>query len=214
MTLNFSSREGVDLVKQSKSILSGSMWLLLLLLACVFLMVGAVWARYQIKDSQIFSYALKDYDFVYLWHSYDEDTGSFRGEQSVWQTQDDRKTLDFCVSNGTPENYAQADQRFNIRLLVGVGVLGEAEEMDVLLNFPQTGESFQGCAKPIVEGTPVYSTFGEGWVITFCNGDGEEISWTLEGAELSYLEGQIAVSNVDLYGTTLMQLQVIGDTSA
>lgn len=201
-------------MKQSKSILSGTMRLLLLLLACVFLMVGAAWARYQIKESQIFSYELKDYSFVYLWHSYDEDTASFRDEQSTWQTEGDRKTLDFCVSNGTKENYAQDDQRVNIRLLVGLGVWGGAEGMDVLLNLPRTGESFLGSVQPIVEDSPVYSTFGEGWVITFCNEEGEEVGWTLEGAELSYLEAQIAVRNVELQSTTLMQLQVIGDTSA
>lgn len=201
-------------MKQSKSILSGTTRLLLLLLACVFLMVGAVWARYQIKDSQIFSYELKDYAFVYLWHSYDEDTASFQNQQSTWQTEGDQKTLDFCVSNGTPENYAQADQRINIRLLVSLGAWSGTEELDAVLNLTQTGESFQGSAQPIVENSPVYSTFGEGWVITFCDEEGEEVSWTLEGTELSYLEGQIAVRNTQLQSATLMQLQVIGDTSA
>lgn len=200
-------------MKQSKSILSGTMWLLLLLLACVFLMVGAALARYQIKDSQIFSYELKDYEFIYLWRSYDEDTASFQSLQSAWQTEKDRKTLDFCVSNGTAENYAQADQRVKIRLLVSLGAWGGVEEMDALLHLPQTEESFQGSAQPIVENSPVYSTFGEGWVITFCDEEGEEVFWTLEGAKLSYLEAQIAVQNVELQDTTLMQLQVIGDTS-
>ena len=198
-------------MKQSKSIWSEIIWLLLLLLACFFLMVGVAWARYQVKESQIFSYELKDYSFVYLWHSYDEETASFRDEQSTWQTEGDRKSLDFCVSNGTAADYAQADQRINIRLLAGLGVRGGAEGMDVLLNLPRTGESFQGSAQPIVEDSPVYSTFGEGWVITFCDEEGEEISWTLEGAELSYLEGQITVRNLELQDTTLIQLQVIGD---
>ena len=201
-------------MKQSKSILSGTMWLLLLLLTCVFLVAGAAWARYQIKDFQIFSYELKDYSFIYLWHSYDEDTASFRSEQSTWQTEGDRKILDFCVSNGTAEDYAQADQQVKFRLLVSLGAWGGIEEMDTLLRFSQTGESFQGSAQPITADTPVYSTFGEGWVITFCDEEGEEVSWTLEGDELSYLEAQIVVRNVELQSTTLMQLQVIGDTLA
>ena len=79
---------------------------------------------------------------------------------------------------------------------------------------PQTGENFQGSAQPIIENSPVYSTFGEGWVITFCDKENQEVSWTLDGAELSYLEAQIAVWNVEMQGTTLMQLQVIGDASA
>lgn len=201
-------------MKQSKSILSGTTRLLLLLLACVFLMVGAAWARYQIKNSQTFRYELKDYSFIYLWHSYDEATGTFQSQQSTWQTEGDQKTLDFCVSNGTPANYAQADQRVNIRLLVGVGVWGGAEAMDVRLTLLGTEESFQGNAQPIIKNSPVYSTFGEGWVITFCDENGEEVGWTLEGEQLSYLEAQIEVQNVELQNTTLMQLQVIGDTSA
>lgn len=202
-------------MKQSKSILSGFTRLLLLLLACAFLVVGAAWARYQIKESQIFSYELKDYAYVHLWHSYDEETESFCNEQSTWQTEGDRKTLDFCVSNGTAaDNYAQADQRVNIRLLVGLGAWGGAEGMDILLNLPRTGESFQGSVQPIIENSPVYSTFGEGWMITFCDEEGKEVSWMLKGTELSYLEAQIALQNAQLQDTTLMQLQVVGDTSA
>lgn len=201
-------------MKQSKSILSGTMCLFLLLLACGFLIVGAVWARYQIKDSQIFSYERKDYSFVYLWHSYDEDTASFRSEQGTWQAEDDRKVLNFCVSNGTPENYAQADQQVSIRLLVSLGAWDRVEEMDATLNLPQAGESFQGSVQPILEESPLYHTFGEGWVFTFCDEEGREVSQTLDGAELSYLEAQIAVRNLELQATTLMQLQVIGDTLA
>lgn len=201
-------------MKLSKSIRFRTMRLSLLLLSCVFLLVGAAWARYQTKESQQFSYELKDYAFVCLWHSYDEGTASFRSGQSTWQTQDDRKTLSFCVSNGTANNYAETDQRVNIRLLVGLGVWGGAEGMDVCLNLPQTGERFQGNAQPIIENSPVYSTFGEGWVITFCDEEGQEIDWTLEGAELSFLEAQIVVRNVELQGTTLMQLQVMGNTLA
>lgn len=200
-------------MKQSKSILSGTICLLLLLLACVFLMIGAAWARYQTKHSQVFSYELKDYSFVYLWHSYDEDTASFQSQQSTWQTEGDRKTLDFCVSNGTAENYAQGNQRVHIRLLVSLGAWGGVEEMDAILNLPQTGESFQGSAQPIAENSSICSTFGEGWVIIFCDEEGQEVGWTLNGAELSYLEGQITVRNVELQDTALMQLQVIGDPS-
>lgn len=188
------------------------MWLLLVLLICLFLVIGAVWGRYQVKDSQIFSYELEDYSFIYLWHSYDEETETFRGEQGSWQTEDDKKSLSFCVSNGTPENYAKADQRVGIRLLVSLGAWSQIEELNAMLNFTQTGESFRGSAQPIVANSPVYSTFGEGWVITFCDEEGQEISRTLRGGELSYLEGQVTVQNMDLQDTTLLQLQVVGDT--
>lgn len=200
-------------MKQSKPILSVTICLLLVLLACVFLMIGAAWARYQTKNSQIFSYEQKDYSFVYLWHSYDEETDTFQSQPSTWQTEGDQRTLNFCVSNGTTESCAQDDQRVRIRLLVSLGAWGGVEEMDATLNLPQTGESFQGSAQPIAENSPICSTFGEGWVIIFCDEEGQEAGWTLNGPELSYLEGQITVQNVELQDTTLMQLQVIGDPS-
>ena len=200
-------------MKRLKSILPGSMRLSILLLICIFLMVGTTWARYQSKESQLFNYELRDYAFVYLWHSYDEGTGTFRNQQSTWQSEGDWKTLDFCISNGTAEDFAEEDQWVNIRLLVSLGAWGETEEVEVLLNFPQSGESFPGKVQPIMENSPVHSTFGAGWVITFCDVEGEEIGWILNGTELSILEAQIAVRNMKLGETTLMQLQVIGDTS-
>lgn len=201
-------------MKRLKTISSGSMWLSFLLLISILLVVGTVWARYQARVSQEFDYALKEYSFVYLWHSYNEETESFLNRQSVWQTVGEQKTLDFCVSNGTAESYARDDQRVNVRLLVSLGAWNGTENMTVYLHLPQTGESFQGTVQPIVENSPVHRTFGEGWTITFCNADGEETDWTLKGGELSFWEMQIALQDAQLLDTTLMQLQVIGDAEA
>ena len=198
-------------MKRVKTISSGSMRLSLLLLISILLVVGSVWARYQAKVFQEFDYALKDYSFVYLWHSYNEETESFLDRQTSWQTEGEQKTLDFCVSNGTADSYAKDDQRVNVRLLVSLGAWNGTESMTVHLHLPQTGERFQGTVQPIVENSPVHCTFGEGWTITFCEAEGEEAGWTLKGSELSYVEMQIVLEDTQLLDTTLMQLQVVGD---
>lgn len=182
----------------------------ILLVACLVLAVGAAWARFQEMTTQELGYATKEYATVYLWGV--DEAGIVSETQSNWQTKENYKSLAFCVTNGLNEaEYSAEPQQVYVRLCASSGIQGSIETMAVVLYLPQTGETYSGTPQKIAEGSPLYASFGSGWVFTFRDEDGEELSWTLEGGALSVLYTEIQLQNVKLDDLALLQLQVSGD---
>lgn len=184
-----------------------------LLAACLSLLVGFAWARYQTSETQSLQYAVKDYASIHLWESFDPETETFQRGQLQWDTVETQKILMFCVSNGTGVEYAEDDQRIFIRLIAGPGAQILENNMQISLDIAESGESVSGAVSPILEGSPLHSTFGPGWVVTFPDDDGTERSWTLPGGELSVLSAQLTLWNAAIQDPTLLQLQVMGDAA-
>lgn len=78
------------------------------------------------------------------------------------------------------------------------------ESQDDLENF----DIYEAQAVYITKGSPMYTTFGEGWVFHFIDEEGEELRWTLEGGELSYIEMHLTMESSITVDTSLLQLQI------
>ena len=187
----------------------------MLFAACMLLVVGSTLARYKTDITQSAAYAVKDAAAVRLWSL--TDAGDLSANAAVWtDTEDGVKSLAFGISNGTKNNYASETQRVCIRLCASVGI-GYDENILVELYAPDpdTGETavYTASAKQIQPYSPLYNTFGEGWVFRFQNADGEEPSWTLAGNCFSAMTAEIMISGIKIDNPSLLQLQVEGDVS-
>lgn len=78
------------------------------------------------------------------------------------------------------------------------------EPQEDLENF----DIYEAQAVYITKGSPMYTTFGEGWVFHFMDEEGEELHWTLEGGELSYIEMHLTMESSIPLDTSLLQLQI------
>lgn len=182
-----------------------------LLMGCVILLVGTTFARYQMSsDPEDLAYQAKKHATVYLWSNYFDDS------QSTWEVVNRAAgglSMEFYVSNGTDtDDYAETDQQVTVRLAATLGIQDEEGDVEVALR-TEEGKTYLGTAQPILENTPLYASFGAGWLYTFLDEDGEELSWTLEGGTLSVLAMQMYVQGVTVEDTSLLQLQVSGDIS-
>ena len=91
--------------------------------------------------------------------------------------------------------------------------------MNVLLRAPREAKSdetepqfdeIRGKATRILKDSPMFSVFGEGWVFTFPDEDGKEMTWLLEGGSLSTISCQILIDGIELTDPSLLQLTVTG----
>lgn len=188
-----------------------------LLVVCLFLIVGAVWARYQTNLSEYIDYEAKGVPEVFLWSGVSAD-GDFLSDPGQWSMETGQPTLDFCVSNGKNDaDYAAADMDVSIRLIASLGYnMAEEEGSETTVYLKLSDENsvlnqYVGTARKIVEGSPIYAAAGAGWVISFLDEQGEEVKWTLDGGNLSVLQGELVVENMDLQTASMLTLQVSGD---
>lgn len=183
----------------------------ILLLGCAILLVGATFARYQTSSTSGLSYQAKEYASVYLWSDFGV------SQQSTWQAEsgtDGGLSLEFCISNGTDSgDCAEDDQQVTVRLAATLGIRSEEDTVEVALQ-TEDGKTCLGTARQIMENTPLYASFGPGWLYTFQDEEGEELSWTLKGGALSIQSMKLSVQGVDVKDTSMLQLQVSGDASA
>lgn len=67
---------------------------------------------------------------------------------------------------------------------------------------------YEAQAVYISKESPMYTTFGEGWVFRFMDEEGKELRWTLEGGELSYIQMHLTMESSIPVDTSLLQLQI------
>ena len=71
-------------------------------------------------------------------------------------------------------------------------------------------EIITATAEKISKDSLTYTTFGEGWVFTFCDKNGKEIEWVLEGGSLSTVTMKLVLKGMEEDAQSLLQLQIIG----
>lgn len=184
----------------------------ILLAACVLLTVGVTWARYQAGSNTMVSYQAKGPARVFLYSaiSQTESGTSFTSfDQAFWEGADGTYSLDFAIGNSDGDTVSEEPQAVSLRLIASGGITVNMDTA-LFLYLPEEGTAFQGSAQQIAEGTPLYNSFGPGWVFQFRDGEGEELSWSLEGGSLSYISAQLILQDVEITETSLLQVQVDG----
>ncbi len=135
---------------------------------------------------------------------------------------------------------AKEDQQVIIRLIGSLGIWNGTDELKMYLRVPSTEteteetgteataettettetEETLPSAEPkgvaatavrIPQDSPLYLTYGDGWVFTFLDEEGEELSWLLEGGEFSCLEMILRLEGAAAENVSMLQLQITGD---
>lgn len=179
-----------------------------LLFVCSFLVVGATWARYadSMDAPAKIDYTVREFSSVHLMTN----VNYMLEGPGTWKADGDQRILDFYVTNGTDlTEYSPDDQKFSVRLVGSAGFMTAEDEVSVTLTLD--GEDHEGTVESILNNTSLKQEFGSGWLFTFLDEDGEELTWDLEGGALSVRTGQITVSGGHLTDSAMLQLQVIGE---
>lgn len=192
---------------------------LVLVIACVALAVGATWARYRTDIPGDAVYEAREQAIVQLWSVDEKD--ELVDEPAQWELVDGKKSLTFAVSNYKLDGngakiYSEETQGVKLRLLASLG-LNYTENTVVELEMPlEEGENpkvYEATATAIVADSPYHESFGYGWVFEFEDEFGEELYWLLEGGEPEYIVGQVRLSGMDMNQAALVQLVVESDMS-
>lgn len=189
----------------------------LLLTGCLIVSVGVTSARYRSEAEGTVSYKADSPGNIRLGKMVDAggleavfDTTAEIG----WETVDGQQTLKFAVANGTSaDSVDNRNQAFSVRLVSSLGVSDGSTAPTVKLSFiGEDGNPVEitASAVRISQGTPLYSSFGDGWVYDFKD-NGKELSWALKGGKLSWVDMTVTVTSDIAVNASLMQLQLSGD---
>ena len=182
----------------------------ILLLLCISLTVGITWARYYGEETSSLGYTPREPSVLSLWSGYNpdgEDAVLTGWQELAWTFYKGNGMLSFYVSNGTSMmDYPDEDFSVSVRLLSSLNITGA----QVSLSAGDDGFTWTATPVKIEEGTPLFDAFGGGNVYVFLDEDGSELSWDLEGGNLSVLPVQLDVSNLEQEDAALLQLQVVG----
>lgn len=185
--------------------------------------VGVSYARYQVNQTESVFYTPRQPEQIYIGRMTTQGNGETVFDNwtvGSWETVEGQSQLAFTVANGTSGlSYAQQDQRVQIRLAGSLGIWDGEETVNVILRSPREAEpdedqpqfdEIQGEATRIQKDSPMYSVFGEGWVFTFPDEDGEETTWLLEGGSFSTIPFHILIEGIELTDPSLLQLTATG----
>lgn len=122
-----------------------------------------------------------------------------------WESVDGGKQMTLAVANGISDaEYSTRDQKLTLRLVGTIGLPAPEQSQTsedpeaasetqaaenpftiTLVLPPESADAaptkLQAVQTPIVPGTPLYKTIGEGWIFTFVDEEGEEPFWMLPG---------------------------------
>ena len=145
--------------------------------------LGTTYARYQIGSSKAIQlqYAngahqvhVRELENVEMLST---DTSEAEVLNRGRQTED--YTMEFMLSNGTAEDsFCPYDQRITLSLFATLG-LDKPENVTITLT--DGWSVYTAECRKVAEGTAWYTRYGPGWVYSFYNEAGEEISWHLTG---------------------------------
>ncbi len=178
----------------------------LLLLGCVCLLIGTAWARYRYQQATDLLFAPKTAAQVYLFGA--ETNGSFAPIPEDLTKTADGQTLDFVVSNGeNSKKYSPEDQYVQVRLFASLS-LGDGDNLSAVLT---VGDSeYTAVVRQLDAGSPICESFGEGWIYSFVDANGEELRWFLEGGKLSTVEMTLHVDAQTGLDSSLLHLMASG----
>ena len=99
-----------------------------------------------------------------------------------------------------------------MHIIGGLG-LGSAEAAPITLHIPQAGTealTIVGTASRILPDSPMYHTYGDGWIYRFFTADGQEVQLPLTGGKLNYVNLSVTAENSALTDPSLLRLEVTG----
>lgn len=187
-----------------------------LLLVGMLLIIGIAWGRFRSNVQGDQKYTPRVPSQIYLWGEKTED--GFMPLSDVWKVDGGSHEVPFTVTNGiygTGEQedlFARNDLNVYLRIAVTEGI-ADGENLTVELRLKDAeGTFYQATAQKIEEDSPLYNTFGDGWVYVLRNNNGEEPRFTLRGGEISALEATLVYEvKPDTIGYSMMQLQVVAE---
>lgn len=191
----------------------------LLVISCLVVSTGMAWARYRTEETESIYFKAREPVSVYLGKvEYGEGNaaeGKFvQTNEGSWELNENGQLqLRFAVANGTSEAaFEERNQEVYVRIVGSLGIQTVADNISLKLTYPNeenpdTPNVVKATAVRIDPNSTLYSTYGDGWVFTFRE-EGEELTWTLEGGELSYIEMDLTVEGGTMADTSLLQLQI------
>lgn len=182
----------------------------------MLLITGVAWGRFRSEIQGDQKYTPRTPSQVYLWGEKTQD--GFASLPDTWKVDGGSYEVPFAVTNGIygaegqEDLFAQKDMDIFLRVAVTEGI-GKAENFSVQLRMKdEEGTFYQAIAQKIEENSPLYSTFGDGWVYVLRNNEGQEPQFTLPGGEVSCLEATLVYTvEPDTIGYSMMQLQVVAE---
>ena len=180
----------------------------LLCIALLVMATGTAFARYRAEREAEVNFKVRVPDQVHLGtvaSVTDEESGEtaevFTPDgQLAWKTKNGVTQLSFAVANGTDEtDYSQRDQKVRLRMIGTLGVWDGTQTTQLSLILPALEEGGEeqivtATVTPFIEGTALQPTYGDGWLYTFLDEEGEEIYWELPGGALSYITLTVAAT--------------------
>jgi len=187
---------------------------LLLCSAALVLSTGTAFARYRSELEKGVTFEVREMEQIHLGSTTNDEAGNlvFSTASPKWIKGQENVQMDLAVANGTApqeHEYSQRDQQICLQLIGSVG-LWDGEDAAKIVLTQKDGQTFQATATPITKDTALYHTHGAGWIYTFQDAEGEELSWTLHGGELSFVCLTITVKDTELTTDVLLIPQVIG----
>lgn len=187
----------------------------LAVLAGLIAAFGISFARYRADYSQALGFQSQRPGQIHLGTlaTADEPQGwSFQPQtQGTWQTRDDEHYLELVVANGiSHQDYTHETQNFTLQLVGSLGIWDGTDVADLTLRVYQPEpldheyQDFQATASRIQKGTPLYRTYGDGWVFSFLE-EGEQVTWTLDGSAFSTVKMTLILDGGQLTHPSLLQ---------
>lgn len=182
---------------------------LVLLLSVAFLVTstGTAFARYRTERSAKVTFEVREPEQICLGTLALD--GSFRKSAPAWNTTGEIPQLNLTIANGTSDTACSPrDQAVSLRLVGSLGL----ETAPMYLTLPGEETKITATITPITEGTALYHTHGAGWIYTFLDEEGEELSWTLPGGKLSLVSMTVTMDTLP-ENLALIQPLVTGKTT-
>lgn len=182
----------------------------LAMLLCIGLLTvatGVTFARYRAERTTDFTIRVRRPELLCLGTVSTETDGSeppvtteifTPAAQLNWETKDGVTQLKFAIANGTSDGeYSARDQRVKLRMIGSVGLGTEPPALTLTLppeEEGETGKVIEATAEPLVAGTALQLSYGDGWLYTFTDETGEELFWELEGGSLAYVSLTVSLA--------------------
>lgn len=138
----------------------------------------------------------------------------------VWETKAGVTQLTFAVANGaSASDYSARDQRVRLRMIGTLGIWTGSQTPTLHLILPPEEDSDQeriitATVTPFTKGSALHLAYGDGWMYTFLDEEGEELYWDLPGGKLAYVTHTIVIEGEVPENLNLLQPQVIAEVIA